>query len=40
MTDTATDALKAIRGLYPLEALILNPQDEPAGPPLALLAGE
>ena len=38
--DRPYDALKAIRGLYPLEALILNPQDEPAEPPLALLAGE
>ena len=38
--DRPYEALKAIRGLYPLEARILNPQDDAAEAPLALLAGE
>lgn len=38
--DRPYDALKAIRGLYPLEARILNARDNPATPPLALVAGE
>jgi flagellar biosynthesis repressor protein FlbT len=38
--DRPYEALKAIRGLYPLEARILNARDNPAAPPLAMVAGE
>ena len=38
--DRPYEALKAIRGLYPLEARILNARETPAAPPLAMAAGE
>lgn len=38
--DRPYEAMKAIRGLYPLEARIINGPDKPEMPPLALVAGE
>jgi len=38
--DRPYEALKAIRGLYSVEARIINPRDEAAEMPLALVAGE
>lgn len=38
--DRPYEALKAIRGLYPIEARILDAQENPAAPQLAMAAGE
>jgi flagellar biosynthesis repressor protein FlbT len=38
--DRPYEALKAIRGLYALEARILYASENPAAPPLAMAAGE